>query len=227
MGKLQNNSKPADSPGAASCNGLITLKTEAGKKYITFGSYEAVIWDWDEKKIRSGSKRPLEWEILTFSPGKKRALVLCKDIVAIRPYNDEPASVTWEKCTLRRWLNREFFETAFSAGERELIVPTVISNPKNEKYGTEGGNDTEDRIFLLSSDEVWKYLPSQDRRLRVAFDGCSWFWWLRSPGCDGNFAVYVDDGTVDADEDADDEFGGDVSDAGIGVCPAFWINLNP
>ena len=38
--------------------------------------------------------------------------------------------------------------------EKELIVPVINKNPDNNWYKTIGGDDTEDRIFLLSLEEA-------------------------------------------------------------------------
>lgn len=81
---------------------------------------------------------------------------------------------------MRQWLNNEFFKTAFKTFEKELIVETKVSNPDNAGFGTKGGNDTRDKIFLLSLDEVNRYFASDDERVRRTYAGGSWvcpaFW---------------------------------------------------
>lgn len=199
------------------------ITTEGTKQYIRLGSYEMEGWDpYKKKAVASGKKQPLSWRILSCSADRKRALVLCRKIIVFKPYNEENEAVTWEECTLRGWLNRDFYEAAFSAEERELIIPTMISNPDNAEYGTGGGNATEDRIFLLSPDEVKEYLPGESEAVRVTYDGDVWCWWLRSPGKCSNSAAYVH-GTFYGDIC---RIGNCVEEAS-GVCPAFWINLNP
>ena len=85
-------------------------------------------------------------------------------------------------------------------------------------YGTAGGNDTEDNIFLLSIDEANKYFKSDDERI-ANYDGEAAWWWLRSPGYDGSNAAYVNrGGNVDY-------FGDYVSHDDIAIRPALWINL--
>ena len=75
----------------------------------------------------------------------------------VKLYNTKRRDVTWETCTLRAWLNSEFFETAFSASEKGQIVLSTVENPDNKEYGTEGGNTTQDYVYLLSLDEVARY----------------------------------------------------------------------
>ena len=60
---------------------------------------------------------------------------------------------TWENSSVRAWLNGPYYRT-FTEEERELIVKTHNSNPDSSEYGTSGGNDTDDDIFLLSLDEA-------------------------------------------------------------------------
>ena len=115
--------------------------------YITFGSYEQ---DGDT----SNGAEPIEWEILTVKNGK--ALVISKYILDAKPYNVKGEEITWEKSTLRKWLNKDFYNSAFSGDDKKKIVKTKISNPDNESYGTKGGKTTKDKVFLLSVPEIIK-----------------------------------------------------------------------
>ena len=83
-------------------------------------------------------------------------LLISRYVLDIQPYNLEDKAVTWENCTLRIWLNNDFYNTAFSSSEQDKIEPVIISNP-DSCYGAEGGNDTKDKIFCLSVDEISKY----------------------------------------------------------------------
>ncbi len=116
--------------------------------YITFGSYE------QDGNIENGAE-PIEWEVLDVKDGKM--LVISRYILDVKPYNDEFEYVTWETCTLRKWLNKDFYNSAFNDGEKKKIVKTKISNPDNKYYGTEGGKATKDNVFLLGVSEIRKY----------------------------------------------------------------------
>ena len=104
----------------------------------------------------------LDWRVLDVKDN--RALIITKDLIEQRQYNDageeEGAgagdNVTWETCTLRKYLNGEFYEK-FTKEEQKHIAETEIQNPNNMWYDTNGGNDTTDKIFLLSLQEVDKY----------------------------------------------------------------------
>ena len=66
---------------------------------------------------------------------------------------------------MRKWLNDEFFETAFSAEEQGRIPTTLVTAEDNAEYGTEAGNDTTDKVFLLSVSEVETYFPSNESQM--------------------------------------------------------------
>ena len=154
------------------------------------------------------------WRILDVNREAETALVIAEETVGARAYHQPGGDITWEKSTLRSWLNGEYIANEFSAEEQEAIRETDVKNPGNAKYNTKGGNDTKDKLFLLSLDEVQKYFKSDADRATG-----SW-WWLRSPGFDQRYAAYV-------------SYGGSVNDGGYdvnydlgGIRPAFNINLS-
>ena len=77
--------------------------------------------------------------------------------------------IDWENCTLRSWLNNDFYNTAFSASDRKRIVTAHNENPDSydlykqldPSYGAVGGNATDDNVFLLSFEEVRDYLDGR------------------------------------------------------------------
>ncbi len=129
-------------------------------------------------------------------------------------YNDEYVDVTWETSTLRGWLNDSFLKTAFSSAEQEAILNTTVVNDDNLYYNTEGGNNTIDKVYLLSiaqaASETYGFcsddnMESVSRRITTsdyAYARGAWqstssddagntWWWLRSPGDDSNYAADV------------------------------------
>ncbi|SCW49867.1 hypothetical protein SAMN02910456_01457 [Ruminococcaceae bacterium YRB3002] len=139
--------------------------------YIIFGHYEQ---DGNE----SNGPEPIEWIKLSEEDGK--VLLMSRYILDYQAYNNDYAEVTWETCSLRKWLNEDFLNAAFNASEQEQILTVINSTPDNvTAWGTSyGGNDTEDKIFLLSSEEAAALFANDDAR---AVGDCDW-WWLRSPG---------------------------------------------
>jgi len=81
------------------------------------------------------------------------ALIISEQILEQRDYH----GFYWEKCSLRSYLNGEYYNNKFTAEEKARIIETRNSNPPNPWYGTTGGAETIDKIFLLSLDEVVKY----------------------------------------------------------------------
>ena len=149
----------------------------------------------------------IRWKVLS-SDGTTLFVVADKGLDC-RSYNDTNTSITWEDCTLRSWLNDSFCHTAFSAEEQAAIVEQTIQNDAHPIYGTEGGNHTEDKIYLLSLAEVTNPVygfcesyrkESYSRKVypsgysgAMGSDsgraGCDW--WLRSPGTDSTRAMNV------------------------------------
>ena len=95
-----------------------------------------------------------DWRVLAAENSK--ALLISEYVLEKRSYDSDQEDITWERCTLRTYLNREFYNS-FSSEDRNRIIETVNSNSNNLWYGTPGGNDTRDKIFLLSLEEADKY----------------------------------------------------------------------
>ncbi|MBQ6877903.1 MAG: serine/threonine protein kinase [Oscillospiraceae bacterium] len=189
---------------------------------ITFGSYE------QDNNLKNGAE-PIEWQVLDIQDGK--ALVISKYGLDCKPYNDSKTNVTWKTCSLRKWLNEDFVDNAFGNAEKNTILTAKVSNTDNPKYGTKGGKDTEDKVFILSIDETKEYFSSNEERkcepsaytkeqgVRDGSSGNCW-WWLRSPGYYKHSAAIVNyDGDVR-------EIGGNVHDGIFAVRPAMWIDLS-
>ena len=161
--------------------------------------------------------QPIEWIILDQKDGK--TLLLSKYVLDIMSYNNYYENVTWQSSTLRFWLNGDFYTASFDNSERSKIFLSTIINNDNSVYGTSGGNNTEDYIFLLSIDEANEYFDSDDARRTQDLNGSYEFWWLRSPGHYSNLAANVSSfGNVY-------EGGNSVVNPYFGVRPAMWVDL--
>ena len=157
-----------------------------------------------------------KWRVLDVQGDK--ALIITENVVERRPYDVKYINMTWETCDLRRYLNSEF-NAKFSKEEQSRIVETRIVNP-NTPNGMFGGNDTNDKIFLLSIEEAKKYFGSNSARIAKDASGRASEWWLRSiSGPPGITANIKNDGRVNVSGE-DGVFG-----AGVGVRPALWLNV--
>ena len=214
--------------------GVMGLAELSAGQYVTFGTYPQTSTGNDQK--------PIEWLVLDVQENK--ALLISRYGLDAIPYNAKYDDITWEKCTLRTWLNSTFLNKAFTAEEQKGILLTNVDNGSSQgysKWSTSGGNNTQDRVFLLSYAEANKYLgvtydDSKNTKSRVAptayaikqgaltsssnktADGAAaGWWWLRSPGNDQRNAAnvstvgYLSNYYVDNDDAV--------------VRPALWINL--
>ncbi len=111
---------------------------------IKFGTYE--------QDYPVNGKDPIEWVVLDKT--KSGIVVMSKYALDCLPYNTEWTDVTWETCTLRKWLNEKFYNAAFNKTEKAMIRKTTVHNNENGYYETDGGKDTKDKVFLLSIDDL-------------------------------------------------------------------------
>ena len=197
---------------------------------VYFGTYE-------QDNDTSNGKENIEWLVL--AKEKNRVLVISDKALDRQPYNSSyTEEVTWENCSLRKWLNGTFLNKAFSTEEQAQIQNTTVSADNNPQYSTNPGNATTDKVFLLSINEVEKYFNSDEARkcaptayakaqgastsdtCKTPSGAATCWWWLRSPGDDQSSAAYV-------------YFGGNVFELGNyvfsglnAVRPAMWITID-
>lgn len=194
----------------------------------------------------------IEWTVLDVHENK--ALVISKYILEQRAYHDKYIDITWADSAMRKYLNGEFYNR-FSDEDKERILTTKIENLDNQWYGTNGGVDTDDNIFLLRIEEAaCKYFGDSssnlynDRKNKLYWferkdanntrrsagfknnDGYVWWYWLRSPGRMGIKAVYIHgDGNIgiQGNNILKGNVGGPFhnGDSQGGVRPALWIKL--
>ena len=207
------------------------LKNVSVGQTIKFGMYE-------QDNNKSNGKEEIEWQVLAVEGNK--ALIISEKALDCQQYNTSYTSVTWGTCSLRKWLNRAFINSAFGPSGTEYqkhIQTTTVSADKNPNYSTSAGNATTDKIFLLSITEANKYFTTDEERKCVptayakangAYTSSSYtkdgestcWWWLRSPGNNQNNAARVSSGgSVYC-------YGYSVY-SGLGcVRPALWISLD-
>ncbi len=202
---------------------LIAVLSEG--EYFTLGSYE-------QDGNQTNGPEPIEWRVLDVREDGS-ALVISKYSLDALAYNEEEDIITWEECTLRNWLNDDFYYSAFSSDERQKITISDVRNPDNTEYGKNGGSDTKDHIFCLNIDEAKTYFHGDSDRecaltkyartnaTRNDDDSSNvGAWWLRSPGSHGSYAAYVKkSGSIN-------DAGNSVSYVRIAVRPAFVYDPN-
>ena len=210
---------------AAEC---LFMKQKAGLTNVSVGS-TIKFGFYEQDNSTSNGKEEIEWKVLAVEGNK--ALIISQYALDCKRYNNTYTDTTWEKCTLRTWLNGTFYDAAFGADHQKMIASSTVTADKNPSYSTSPGNKTTDKVFLLSITEANKYFSSDRARQCQGTAYCyaqqvvdkasngNCFWWLRSPGIDSSIATGVRfDGSVNFD-------GGLVSYPDGAVRPALWINL--
>lgn len=197
----------------------LQLSKKSGSRFIVkkdlfpLGSYPQT----DDGDVDS----PIVWQVLAKKGDK--ALLISQYALESLPYNADGGNVAWENCSLRSWLNDEFFNRAFSSDEKAYIIKPddASKNPDN--------------VFLLSSSDAKAYFHGDSSRVCLPTDYAnsqgihldeqssapsSCYWWLRSSGADDGFAECVcNDGSISSR-------GYEVGSTGIGVRPCIWVLLS-
>lgn len=192
-----------------------TMKNAKPGEIIAFGTYPQTADGTDVT--------PIKWRVLQNSGSE--LFILSEYILDCKRYHGKSVDITWYDCVdimwcdcdLRKWLNDEFYNTAFTATEKEFIKTTHCTD------NGEGSPDTEDKVFLLSVNEIKDVSDKHGKDLRRAvgtdfaktkkpdgcnlyvYDktnkdnyiirngeevGCSW-WWLRTQGNKPSRAFFV------------------------------------
>lgn len=199
---------------------------------IYFGNYY---------QSNSSTKEPIKWRVLSVNGDD--AFLLADQTLDVKPYNEEYTDVTWATCTLRTWLNDTFLNTAFTSVEQAAIKNTTVVNEDNPYWNTEGGENTTDKVYLLSiaeasntaygfngefgteseTREAKNTVYAKERGARTStsteYEG-NGYWWLRSPGYGSIFASNVYSNGYGSDS------GHGVYYGDYAVRPALHLNLS-
>ena len=219
-------------------------------------------WNASYKTYHYFKYQPIKWRVLNRNGND--ALLLADVALDDQEYNTNYEYVTWESSRIRSWLNgygasvnqpktdysrKNFIDSAFTSTQRSAIKTTNVVNNNNINYGTAGGNNTSDKVFLLSESEVYNtdtaasygFAKDNDtydeaRRSRCStyayamgtwrhhegytkYNGNIW-WWLRSPG-DNSYSAAVVDYSGGVHRSGPNVYGSD-----DGVRPALHLNLS-
>ena len=220
---------------------------------VYFGRYE------QDNDLTNGKER-IQWRIL--ARDGDYALLLSEYGLDAQPYYTEYVDITWAQCTLRSWLNGTFMSAAFNASEQAAIRTTLVDNSQSQGYAalpgftdshsvtTTGGANTQDKVFLLSVAEAYRYLGGVYR------DGDWGEWWYVNNGMTTPTAYAKAQGTWTYNNSSYPEFVGNcswwlrspgdyyqsyaatvnyagtlvdyanVNYSDYAVRPALWVNLN-
>ena len=129
-----------------------------------------------------------KWRILKINLNGT-AVLITQDVLSKMAYHNRKIGVTWERSDMRKYLNGSFF-SKFNHLEQKAILSTEVETGFNEKYFTQGGQRTIDKVFLLSIDEAKGYFAKDTDRVAKHERTATW-WWLRSPGIYPDHAAFV------------------------------------
>ena len=182
----------------------------------------------------------------------REALILMKNITIFQRYHFPTENVNWQDSSIRAFLNNEFLSTFTQAEVNRLLWANFEKNEietlDNPWFGTYGGRDDYDLVFLLCIEQVLRYLGDSgfveigtnpamrtamwpnigihlwgvhDGYDRVAYDldGFPQSWWLRNPGFYPTDAAFIEaTGAINI-------IGAEISSTNIGIRPAMWITF--
>lgn len=184
------------------------LKNASVGDYVIFGSYE------QDNDLENG-KEDIEWLVLDVKDDK--VLLISKYALGYGLGSND---------SVRKWLNGEFINSAFTNDEIEMISNMPVP------YFKDSSIETQDKVFLLSIDEANKYFNSDTEREcepteYVLVNGAivnekngNCIWRLRITTIFNNCIPYVDSiGDIH-------EYGRRVGIDSLTVRPALWITLD-
>lgn len=220
--------------GVILCFSLVSIANAEDARavgdFVTFGTYE------QDNDLTNGPE-PIEWIVLDVKDGK--AMLLSKYILDAKPFNEERNDHVWGTSTIRKWLNDEFINDAFTDDEQAAIIVTEVDNRTFEnKNWYNGADDTLDSVFLLSYFEATDYNvtstqslngPSEYAEPKVELyldthngirkadgDYFLMYWWLRTPGSWDKACVCTPSRISDY---------GEYRTSSLGIRPAMWVDL--
>ena len=165
------------------------IKPLSTNKTMEFGSYP---------QAANGGMEKIKWRILEQKDGQ--TLLISEYILDYRPWINKPdyrypktgkrehilaAIISWADSDLRKWLNNEFYNQAFSTAEKKIILERLntgngayfhkdylpkkghsaninpLTDDTYEKYEQRGCADTRDRVFLLNVEEAISFFKKE------------------------------------------------------------------
>ncbi len=201
---------------------LKSIKNAKLGDIVNFGS-------WEQDGIKQSGAEPIQWIVL--ADDTDRVLLWSRKVLDCVPYNETAGDITWADCSLRTFLNEEFYQNAFSSEDQLLIPLTVLENADNVASGMDGGEDTEDHVYILSFNELLafsaynpnlgeyscgatQYAASRGADIHREYKTASW--WLRSPGTSQDCVSYCDMSGMPI-------YDCSATRKDLGVRPAIWV----
>ena len=136
----------------------ITSKQENNIDYILLGKYE------QDGNLDNGPEI-IQWIPLYEQNGN--VMLISRYILDYKEFNDTTIAkaTSWEHSSLRKWLNEDFFNSAFSSTEQNKIVTTQVQDYKSDNVL---GDITSDKVFLLNKEQAFTYFTTDYDRSAIS-----------------------------------------------------------
>lgn len=117
-------------------------------KKIKFGRYP---------QGESGEVGDIEWDVL--EEYSDSYLLISSKCIDVQKYHNTREDVEWAECDLRRWLNNEFYNTAFKLSERAKLLAVRNRNTRTAGFFLKPyvAEETTDKVFLLSVEDIGRF----------------------------------------------------------------------
>ena len=178
---------------------------------------------------------PIAWKRFEFGDN---VILVANKLLDTKTYYVAGGNITWEYSDLRNWTNNTFYNTAFNTNEKNAIKEVNNDNSDYPYNRTAGGNNTDDKVFVLNIKEALNLYDSDSERIAkgtpyakfVDNNGYHLYYnpstgnsynWLRSPGMSQDQAqiVWVSGAMTEV-------YSRSVSENTYGVRPALYLNIN-
>lgn len=158
-----------DGNGEAIINGVKykRLSKDTVRRVVNYEGY----YNWNSGGFRYFRYQPIKWRVLELTSGT--IFLLAESALDTQQFYPTSANRTWAASTVRSWLNgygasmnsagedyskvgQNFMHTAFDTAQISCIQTTHLENPPHPEFQVNSGASTQDKIFLLSYDELSK-----------------------------------------------------------------------
>lgn len=218
------------------------MKAVHDEKMRAFSTVGSHVFFGRFSQTRSGDDvTPVEWVVLDYNKERNEALLISLyGLTGMWCIEEFFSKFSWETNDIRYWLNEDFLDATFNADECNAIKTALVTADDNPEYDTDPGDDTEDKLFLLSIDEARDYFKDDDARMckptpfamkhipletdhgeNILSGRPHCWWWLRTPGVAEEWAAFVKStGSIN-------NFGSDGDNVDCcAVRPAMWVKLD-
>ncbi len=198
---------------------------------ITMGSFE------QDNNVENDAE-PIEWLVLGTNANNE-VLLVSRFGLLYKPYEESDTAKEWKECSLRKWLNEDFYPSAFSDDEIACIVfqQDLLTEKSSTYYSSADDSYSNDYVFCLSTRELEQYFQPRESRVckptpyaETTFAGDTIHpngdhWWLRNPGFDlSNITCVRGEGQPNEKPGTVNEYGSHSNGGGTLVRPAMWIS---